>query len=473
MASAIINDLGRAAATRGLAAILGAKKMKAVAVRGTKGTNIANPKELIRLYREQTTRFKKDPIYETHCKYGTNYWVGDIVMNVMSRILGRPPNKALMAEAFYDVYDKNLSCSACPLHCSHFYDIKTGKYAGTKGEGVEGNTQLAGLEMRINDAAFVCAYNNLCNQLGLDCMGTGNAIGFAMGLYDEGVISKEDTDGVEITHGNADAVFQLMHKMAANEGFGKILNLGSIEASKIIGGDAWKFISHCKKYPSYGPGFMSSVKTTLAHAIATRGNDHLTGSPGIETANRQPEMTDEVLTKLGQERYHDPDFFTDIPWSYQPKYALRVRDVENRYAIADMVGTCKFTAREALLVEGIGMRDFAQLLTVVTGKDFTEQDLHRAADREMLLERSFNAREGIRKIDDYPHGFRWELEHGECHPRYDRSRYRMKLEDYTQILEEYYRLRGCNKETGIPTREVLEQVGLGYVAEDLERREVI
>jgi aldehyde:ferredoxin oxidoreductase len=471
--AAMINDRGRAAATRGLAAILGAKKLKAVAVRGTRGIELARPPETIELCKRLSNRFQHDPMYASHSRYGTNSWVGDTVIDSISKATGRPPTKELMSEAFEEHYEKNLSCESCPLHCSHFYNIRHGRYAGVKGEGVEGNTQLVGLVLGVLDAAFVCAFNNLCNQLGLDTMGAGTAIAFAMSLRKEGMLDSTDTDGLDLVLGNADASLELAVKLARNEGIGQVLNLGIVRAAEQIGRGAEELVSHCKNYPSHGPGFMSSAKTTLAHSIATRGHDHLTGSPGIETPHRQPEMTDEILERLGQERYDDPSFFTESPWDYQPKYARRVRDVENRFAIADMAGTCKFVAREVLLVEGIGMADFAELLSVVTGGDFSEADLHKIAEREMLLERAFNAREGIRRIDDYPHAFRYEIENGTRHPRYDRSRYRIRLEDYDLLLDEYYRLRGCGIKTGIPSRVSLEAVGLSDVADDLEQRGLI
>jgi aldehyde:ferredoxin oxidoreductase len=181
-------------------------------------------------------------------------------------------------------------------------------------------------------------------------------------------------------------------------------------------------------------------------------------------------MTHEVLRKLGEERYSDPEFFTDIPWVYRPKYARRVVDVENRFALADMTGTCKFVAREVLLVKGIGIDDFAELLTYATGVEFRREDLVAASEREMLLERAFNAREGIRRIDDYPFAFQWEQVHGGAHPRFPRETYKMSLDDYHQLLEEYYRLRRCSLSTGIPTEAALASLGLEDVARDLRAR---
>jgi aldehyde:ferredoxin oxidoreductase len=472
-AGAIINDLGRAAATRGLAAVMGSKKLKAVTVKGTRGVALARPEEFLKLFREFTTGFRKDPMWASHSKYGTNTWVGDVVIKGISRALGREPDAGIMSPAFWQHYEKNLSCSACPIHCSHYYRIKEGKYTGVYGEGVEGNCILACYDMRIPDAAFACAYNSRCNQLGLDVWHTGCNIAWAMELYRDGIITKDDTGGIDLMPGNADAVFEMIDQVAANTGFGRLISLGQVAAAPVIGGDAAAYVSHNKGYPSPGAAFMSSVKTTLAHAIATRGHDHLTGSPGIETPNRQEEMSQEVLTELGEARYQDPDFFTDTPWEYRPKYSLRVRDVEDRFAICDMTGACKFAGREVLLVKGIGIPGFAKLLSAATGVDFTAEEVTRIGQREMALERAYNARAGIRRIDDYPHALRWEHEHGECHPHYDRARYRLSPADYELLLDEYYRLRGCDLETGIPTRATLAELDLGDVAADLERRGII
>jgi len=134
-----------------------------------------------------------------------------------------------------------------------------------------------------------------------------------------------------------------------------------------------------------------------------------------------------------------------------------------------MSGVCKFVAQEVLFTEGIGMADYSKLLTLATGVDFSEADLINAAEREMLLERAYNARQGIRRIDDYPHAFRWELEHGSPHPKYNPARYRMNLADYDLMLDEYYRLRGCDKDTGIPTGSKLEALGIKYVDDDLKQ----
>ena len=468
--AAVIVDLARAAAKGGSAAVLGSKQLKAIAVRGTRGVKVAQPAGLIEVSRALWDRFKRDPMYDTHVKYGTNTWVGDTVMNGMARAMGRHPGTNLTAASFAKLYEKNLSCSGCELHCSHFYRIPGGKYAGVAGEGVEGNTQLVGSFLGVNDAAFVCAYNNLCNQLGLDTGHPAAAIHWGMTLYRHGIITRDETDGIELTPGNEEAILTMVRKIASREGIGEILDAFPLKGAAMLGRGSDRYISHGKGLPSHGPGFMSSTKTTLAHAVATRGHDHLTGSPGMESPNRQPQMTLEVLRKVGVDRYGDPEMFTDADWTFKPKYAQRVFECENLFAMSDMTGTCKFAAQEALFVEGIGMADFARLLTVVTGVRFEVADLVRAAEREFALERAFNAREGVRRIDDYPYAYRYELTHGQPHPDFNPATFRLSLGDFDKLLDEYYRLRGCTKATGIPERAALCSLGLQDVADDLETR---
>ncbi|MCX8126162.1 MAG: hypothetical protein N3E40_03345, partial [Dehalococcoidia bacterium] len=463
--SAVIGDLARACGKCSLAAIWGAKRLKAVAVRGTKGVKIARPREMVALARDLWQRFKEDPMYASHARYGTNTWVGDTVMRSMGGI--RPE---LSSEAFERLYVKNLSCSGCALHCSHWLKVKSGKYAGTEGEGVEGNTQLVGFDFGVG-ADFVTYYNNYCNRMGLDTMHPGAAIAWAMELYRDGIINKGDTDGIELVRGNEEGFLKLLDRIVRKEGFGALLDKFPIRAAQELGRGSELYISHRKGYPSPYTGFMSSVKTTLAHAVATRGHDHLTGSPGIETPNRQPEMTNEVLERLGREKYGDPTMFTDISYTPQRKYALRVWECENYFAMADMTGPCKFVAREVLLVKGIDMPDFARLLTAATGVEFSTEDCTCAAEREMLLERAFNAREGIRRIDDYPFALWYLKKYGRPHPKYNRLK--MSLEDYDRLLDMYYELRGCDLATGIPRMDKLNEVGLADVANDLVSRRIV
>jgi len=466
--ASIVGDLGRSASKGGIGSVWGSKRLKAVAVRGRRGVSLARPEEMVALALELWERFKLDPMYQSHVTYGRNAWVGNTAMRIKGTNM---PN--VTAEALNEqVYEKQLSCSGCALRCGHFYRIKDGKFKGTTGHGIEGNVQMWAIShFQVDDANFLCLVNSICDRLGMNVDIPAYSFAWAVLLYKEGIITKEDTDGIEFTPGNKEAILQMIPKMVRKEGFGEILDAYPLRAAKKLGRGSDVYASHNKGLYAGGFGVQATVKGTLAQAVATRGHDHLTGNPMIETPNRQLEMTDEVLEKLGRERYGDPKFFTDAPWNYQSKYSLRVFEHEHIYTLRDLTGTCSSVSHSPLYAEGIGLSDYAHLLRVATGENYTIEETEEAAQREMLLERAYNAREGIRRIDDYPFGFRWQLEHGEPHPKYGPQK--LSLEDYNRMLDEYYRLRGCDPTTGIPTREKLEEIGLGDVARDLINRRII
>ena len=190
-----------------------------------------------------------------------------------------------------------------------------------------------------------------------------------------------------------------------------------------------------------------------------------------------PDMEDpkeilEPIAKFGQERYGDKRLTSDNWWA-TPRKALLVYDTEHINALCDSTGICKIASQFVCFTGGYHLEDFASFLSAATGVDFTPEETEKAAERQMLLERAFNAREEIRRRDDYPWAFRWQREHGEPHPRRRGIKFPITMEDYDKVLDEYYRLHGCDSETGIPTRERLVEFGLDYVADDLERRGVI
>jgi len=293
-----------------------------------------------------------------------------------------------------------------------------------------------------------------------------------MELFKDGIITKEDTDGIELTYGNEEAVLELMHKMAYNQGFGAVLNGYPLRAAQQIGKGSELYISHTKGLQGYSPlsGIPMNAHYTLSISVATRGTDHLTGSRTLFTPNRADEITDEILKRLGKERYGDPNMFIE-PWSIS-NMGHFVFDSENVDALCESTGTCKFIVR-SLPCNGLRNEDFAELLSATTGVNYTLQSMVEAGEREMCLERAFNARQGIRRIDDYPPPFYWELKYGQRHPRIDYEALPIDMKAYDKMLDEYYEWRGCDLKTGIPTRQKLEQLGLKDVADDLAKRGIL
>ncbi len=477
MASCIIAGLSRAAAKTGMGAVWGSKNLKGVAVRGSKGINVARPAEFLLLCEKLWLRLKDDPLYETHSKYGPLSWVGSAFSRspAGSKVLsGGKRNESVEEAALEPFFERNLACFACPMHCGHFFNVKEGKYKGTKGEGPEATLQLFAMGLGTSNTGFLFRYYNMCSQLGLNLEAPAAAINWAMNLWEAGIITKEDTDGLEVTRGDEDVILELLRKVAYKEGFGELLDGYPVGAVQRLGRGSEKYASHTKGLPTYN--FTSGIGTNLSYTVAlnvnTRGFD-----TGPAAYVYSPDLRDEwginneLLTKLGQERYGDPDIFTR-PWLANRLRAQVVCDLENMGAIADMTGICTFATQIALCLSGMSMQDFAELLAVATGIDISTQDLVQAAERKVLLERAYNARQGIRRRDEYPFFLRWQLERGERHPLFDYEKTPVDLESYNLVLEEYYRLSGCDPSTGIPARTKLEKLGLTDVADDLKIRRI-
>jgi aldehyde:ferredoxin oxidoreductase len=209
--------------------------------------------------------------------------------------------------------------------------------------------------------------------------------------------------------------------------------------------------------------------------VNTRGYDHLMGGMSMFTPNLRTEfgVTEELLTRLGKERYNDADIFAKNAWEYHPKIVQAECDFEHMMVLADMMGTCKFGTRYNQPVTGIYFPQWKDFLSSATGQSFSEQDLETAARRVIALERCYNAREGIRRIDDYPFYLWWEKTYGTPHPLYTEDQIPLDRDKYDRILDEWYAMRGYDRETGIPTREELEACGLQDAAADLHKRGIL
>lgn len=254
--SGIITGKGSAAARSGLGAVMGSKKLKAVAVRGSRKVPVADPEAAARLREEFMAEFNKArPNLKDHfLKYGTSEgglrsihngdspvknWGGIGVIDV-------PDTSGLAPDNFIANLERRLACWHCPIACKGILKEGTGEYkypAGTHRIEYETQASFGAMCCITNPEALVMA-NHLCNYYGLDTISTGTAIAFAMECYEKGLITLKDTDGVELTWGNYDAMIAMVEKMAKREGFGDILADGVKVAAKKIGKEAEEYAVH-------------------------------------------------------------------------------------------------------------------------------------------------------------------------------------------------------------------------------------
>jgi aldehyde:ferredoxin oxidoreductase len=449
--SAVINDHARAAGWGGVGSVMGSKRLKGVAVRGTKGLKIADHETFLKKCEEYIEQVIKSPRMKTVGYYGKPWlnWLRNEVQRsnpVKNYQLPRVPSEEFPKvglDAFKDVIVKWKSCFNCPFHCSHIVKARAGPYVGEMGEGFEYNQMIDGQMMGIYDLNFVVKWTNETNKLGIDCDGPAYAIAWAMELYEKGILTKRDLDGIDLRWGNQEIAFQMLDKIVKREGIGDLLAEGIEIAAKKIGRGSEKYAYHIKGCrleidPRTGWG------TALSHATSTRGADHLKGTP--------------LSNAFGRWKNIPYDFTDDSQIDYK---AEAVIFFENLNAVVDSIGLCK-NDTWTQSAECPGLYEFAEMLTAATGVPFTAQQLLTSGERTYNIERAFNSKSNLTRDND-------------CIPEKfftDPIETKLRVLDhdrFEKLKDTYYHLRGWDVATGHPTPKKLKELGLSYIAKDMEK----
>ncbi|MBI2877551.1 MAG: aldehyde ferredoxin oxidoreductase family protein [Candidatus Tectomicrobia bacterium] len=454
----IISKLHRAAGRTGMGAVMGSKNLKAVAVRGSGSVRVARPREFVEHVRELTRRIQHNPFYSTFSTYGTSSLMQAtslsgtmVVRNWQQSGEFRGIDQVNHEVLARDYYTKSVACFACPMHCSHHFEVKEGPFAGEKGGGMEyGAGGYFGplFDNPYTPSLFKCL--NLLNQYGMDSMDTAAALAAAFEWYEQGLIGPADTDGLELRWGNYEAIIELLHRVARRQGLGHLLAEGPLNAAKEIGRGAEKVLSHAKGLCWAGDDYRVMKGSALAAATSTRGGDLERGLPAAEYFGMSPE---ESLRRYGTES-------ASLPTSYDKAGIVYL--CEAVATAADCLQVCKFNTE--YFNQEMGLQEMATLFSLATGVELDREGLIQAADRVYNVERAFLVREGITRADDHLKG-RWGEEPVPSGPYQGE---RIDPEKFEGMLDEYYRLRGWDPATGIPTRATLERLGLKEVADQLE-----
>ena len=446
--AAIICNRARAAARCGPGAVMGSKNLKAIAVRGDRGIYVADKSALNEAVEEAVSAILADPLYESAKTYGT------LAITPLAQALGFLPTRNFQESTFEgadklggEVFIKRFAtrhkgCYNCPVGCSRLYKVAEGPYA-TQGEGPEYETVSAlGSKCGNDNFESILHANTLCNQLGMDTISTGNVLAWAMECYEKGVFDKTHLGGLDLRFGNQSAMIDLIKKIAAREGVGNVLAEGAYRAAQKLGGSDWVVHSKGMDYPAVDTRGTKGM--ALSFAVSPRGGDHLKGLSLYEVA---PDIyAQDIKRETG----------IDVTPQYWLRYETKaglMRWHENWHCVVDSLGLCKL---EGIAIKPLLPKHFQRMLAAATGWDVSVEYLERIGERIWNLERLFNVREGMGRSDDFPP--RRLLEEpiatgparGEC---LDRG-------SYDQMLTEYYRLRGWDSETGIPTNEKQRELGL-------------
>ncbi len=441
----IINRKGHSAGRTGMGAVWGAKKLKAIFVRGSGKLEAAYPEKLNEMRSELKELYREHIAVDVLKTMGTAcHWDAGLVS-------GDLPIKNWSQAEWDDIdeigpvaYDEKMkvgskTCYGCTVACKMQAEVKEGPFKFEKGAGPEYETLCSFGTMCLNSDLFsIGKANDLCNRYGMDTITCGSTIAFAIECFENELITTEDTDGLELTWGNAEAIVAMTLKIGKQEGFGKVLAEGSARAAETIGGNAAEYLTTVKglEAPMHDP--RGAHGYGLAYAVSPRGACHgaslnfsIEGGnmyfPEIEEfAEEFEEQTSEGRARLNVACQDFGMFFSSC-------------------AVYCHLGAIPLNATQA-----------AELVNHVTGFDYTIDDLMRLGRRIWYLKRGLTNLFGGRKEHDrLPRRLMTPLDEGPTAG---------SVPDMDLMLEEFYHLRKLNAD-GLPKKEVLEELGLGALAE--------
>ena len=446
--AAIINDVHRAAGRCGVGAVMGSKRLKAVAAGGTQEIAIANKDVFSEISRRNYDLVNESMLKITLETYGTAMTT-DLV-----NVRGGFPTRNWQTGVFPDI-DKisgitlentllvdRKHCYACPISCCRVSVVRSGPYA-CKGEGPEYETIGAfGAMCALESLEAVTLAHNLCDDYGLDVISTGSTIAFATECYERGILTGADTDGLELRFGDPDPVIELIHRIAKRKGIGDLLAEGTRRAAASLDKGAESFAMHVKglELPAYDP--RAAKICGLAFATANRGGDHITAY--IEG----PAFIDIPFMCVEDSRIEDS-------MVENPAEAKVVKDLEDALTVFDCVGTCKFMGM------ALSTEDWVDMISNCVGWEFSVSDFRKAGERVYNLARAFSVRDGLTRADDtLPRRLLEE-------PLPEGPAAGHKVERMDEMLDAYYGFRDWDARTGKPSAAKLRELGLDYVIDKI------
>jgi aldehyde:ferredoxin oxidoreductase len=429
----------RQAGRAGLGAVMGSKNLKAIVVRGTRSLVPHDPKKLLELALQYQKIYEAAGSWVEDTKYGTGEFLGWV-----NKERGVFPTRNWQESVFnerekIDPYywatryvTKNKACFACTKPCGKLFEIKEGKFKGVAIDGIEYETLYSlGGACGNPDVESVAKANELCDLLGMDTISAGATVGFAMELFQRGIITEKET-GVNLAWSNApDAVPQMIELMGKRKGFGDVLADGVRVAAQKIGKGSERYAIHTKgmEPPAYDVRGMKGHG--LSFMTSTRGACHL------RAGFYAPELVGKFWKWEGIDRF-----------SAVGKGPM-VATMENFMCVYDSVGLCKFSRGFYLIAK------LPEVIEAITGLKFTEDELLKIGERIHNMKGNFNAREGVTRKD-------WLLPPRILEdpiPDGVSKGHKISVEEMNLMLDDYMKARNWTME-GVPTPEKLKELGI-------------
>jgi aldehyde:ferredoxin oxidoreductase len=444
--AALVTDDYRTAGRGGGGAVMSSKNLKAVVVYGRRRPRIYNDELFSEAVKEQVESYKKNPVFEGFHELGTNFAVYPFYT------LGHFPTynfkqwelenvDMFKPEVLRSYVVKHYGCYGCMIRCGKKFKLTKGPYAGLVWDFPEYETHWSfGGNLGLTNIEAITYANSLADKYGLDTISTGSVIAFAIELYEKGIISRRETNGLELRWGDPEVLVELVGKIALREGIGNILAEGVRRASEIIGRGAERYAMHVKglELPAYDP--RAAKAHGLSWATAPTGGNHCVGWNKFEIIG--------IPRKVN-------------PFSTEGKGEL-AKYVQDETAAIEAAGFCIFPVNVEMLTVDIA----SKLLYAATGiEEFgNPKYLWLVGERIFNLEKAINVREGVgtREYDMLPERILKEP--------VPRPPAKGQVFELDKLLDGYYMARGWDVKTGLPSRGKLEELGLRDVANTLETR---
>jgi len=453
----IITETGDAAGRTGMGAVMGSKNLKAIAVRASGDVQVAKPEEFLELSIQINNEIRKHPAYEELSQWGVSrgvhmmYQMGFFPVGYFEDVCwDELLEKYSAADYVQNNQLKNMGCFCCPNRCMNFISVPHIGQGLTSCEPFSGFTGgVWNLDMDVFWEATL-----LVNKLGIDCTETSAVLGLLMELYHDQIITAKETDGIAMERGSKEAILGTIRKIAGREGFGDLLAEGQKAFAEHLGPAALAKVDLVKGLAPHAYEFRAFKGTGLMQAVGHRGDPLPLRGSLLEVDWHH---SNEWFQQVAKEQFGDEE--AAIPTSYQGKARSAVIS-EHMERVADNLGVCKW-------LFGLFIYQDTEMVTrvfnLVTGKDWDLNRLLKVSERVRNLERMFDVRQGLRRQDDSlpKKFFDQPLTHGPYKGEV------MDKDKFEQMKDEYYDIRGWDKETGIPTREKLEELGLGEVADEV------
>ena len=446
--SCIIHDEGRAAARSGFGAVLGKKKVKAIVVRGDMKVPVSDYERTQQLRKKYMKQIRVD-----HVGSSELYMVGTPALFTLCALGGDTPIKnwkgaslvdfskaqidLLHHDNFYKYRTKKYGCFQCPIVCSGIFDLTEGPYTATNVHQPEYETIAAfGSNCMNTSPESIIKANDICNKYGLDTIGAGSMIAFAMEAYERGLLSKDDTGGYDLTWGNPDAIIRLTEDMALGRGLGKILSAGPEKAAEFIGKEAREFAVHVRgeSIAMHDPRHEPSMSVIYRMFPGK----HIQASQFC----KPPEFNDEI-----------PFYGTDR--EKQEGRGTWLKSLECLCNVVNAAGVCVF-GYLSTTVDCI-----PEFISSIVGLECGVPEALEIGERISNMRQAFNVREGVNLVRTYFPQRALGI------PPLKGGPTEGFTVDSELILSEYLDAMNWSHEDGRPSKAKLDELGMADIIRDL------